>query len=82
MFCAQDAWIERGTGFYRLWIRTKDDHEEMVFATSVRSEIDLVWTQLAAVLPADVSSRDTSADRARDVASVVIDALRMPRASR
>lgn len=56
LFCSQDAWLERGTGFYRLWVRTTDGREEMVFATSVREEIDLVWSQLAAVLPADVLS--------------------------
>lgn len=54
LFCSQDAWLERGTGFYRLWMRTKDGREEMVFATSVRGEIDMVWSQLATVLPPDV----------------------------
>lgn len=53
--CLQDAWGERGNGFYRLMLRSGDGPEDMVFATSDAREIQDVWSRLAAVLPPNVA---------------------------
>ena len=54
--CVEDTWRSRGNGFYRLFLTARSGpgepaREVMVFATSVRQEVEHVADRLSQALP-------------------------------